>query len=193
MQDNKDQDKVDEKDLLVLKEKVRYFADFPHKGVNFCDIFSLLKDPSLTDILFTNSVRAIRNFQKTSNVEINTIIGFESRGFLIGMAIADRMKLSFIPLRKKNKLPGETIKVSYKTEYSEDTLELQKDALDKNCKCLLVDDLIATGGTLIAAEKALSQVEGVQISGYFAIFQVACIGGRKNLKNPDSCITLIDI
>ena len=192
MQDNHTE-AVNDKEVLVLKEKVKYFPDFPKKGVAFCDIFSLLSDPCLTNSLYCNSVRAITTFLKTNNKEINTIIGFESRGFLIGMAIADRMKLSFVPLRKKNKLPGETIKVSYTTEYSEDVLELQKGALNSNSRIMLVDDLVATGGTLGAAEKAIAQIEGAQITGYFCVFEVKFCEGRKNLQQPDSLITLIDI
>jgi len=194
MQDNKDsQECVDSKEILVLKEKVVFHKDFPKPGVNFCDIFSLLRDPALTENLFNNSVRAVKNFCKLNNTEVNTIIGFESRGFLVGMALADRMKLSFVPLRKKNKLPGECIKVAYSTEYSSDTLELQTGILNSKSKCLLVDDLIATGGTLIAAEKAIEQIDGAQITGYFCVFEVKCIEGRKNLKHPNNLITLIDI
>jgi adenine phosphoribosyltransferase len=176
----------------LLKEKVNKIHDFPQKGILFYDIFSILKEVQLTQKLFDVSEAMIKNFLAESGKKVTAIVGLESRGFLIGLVLADRLKLPFIPIRKRNKLPGNIFKVNYVTEYSQDQMELQADSLDANSKVLIVDDLLATGGSMRAAEDLIKMTNS-QVVGYFVVFEIECINGKQKLGNPDNLITMIKI
>lgn len=183
---------VNNEDIELIKERVNKIPDFPSKGVLFYDLFSILKNVELSQKLFEISVDTIVNFMIDTKQEISVIVGLESRGFLLGLVIADRLKLPFVPIRKKNKLPGNIFKVNYITEYSQDQIELQADSLSENSKVLIVDDLMATGGTMSAAEDLIGMVKS-EVVGYFTVFEIEGLAGNSKIKNKDKLISLIKI
>ena len=119
-------------------------------------------------------------FERTSEIEYDRILGIESRGFLIGPLLAQRAARAFVPIRKKGKLPGDVYSAEYELEYGRDVLEVQKNALPKNSKCLIVDDLIATGGSM-AATKKLVTLSGSQVAGFTCVIELSALEGRKKL------------
>lgn len=163
---------------------MRYYDDFPKKGVRFLDIFSITEHPThlrkildaLRDLIYVKC--------GAPGTDYTHIAGLESKGFVLGPMLALELGLSFVPIRKKGKLPGECIQQGYDLEYGSDTIEIQKHALPKGTKVLLVDDLLATGGTLGAAEKIISQFEGVEIAGSILIFEIGVLKGREKLAAP---------
>ena len=112
------------------------------------------------------------------------LVGLESKGFVLGPILALRWGIPFVPMRKKGKLPGECWTVEYTTEYSADVLQIQKDAFPAGSKALLIDDLLATGGTLWAGEQLVSQIPGASCVGSVVIFEIDFLQGRKKLANP---------
>lgn len=182
---------INKDDIELIKNSVKKIPDFPKPGILFYDIFSILSNVELTQKLFNLCEALIRNFISNGK-EINAIVGLESRGFLIGLILADRMKLPFVPIRKKNKLPGQILKVNYYTEYSEDTFELQDGVLNENSKVLIVDDLLATGGTLNAAENLVKMAKA-SLTGYFVVFDCEFLKGRSKISKPDDLLALITI
>jgi adenine phosphoribosyltransferase len=183
---------VDPKEVQLLKDGIRKIPNFPKKDILFYDLFSNLINVEMRDKLFDISERMVKNFMQTTGKEINCIVGLESRGFLIGLVLADRLKLPFVPIRKKNKLPGSVYKINYITEYSEDTFELQVGSLVEGSKCLLVDDLLATGGSLRAAEELIEMAKA-EIVSYYVAFEIISLKGRDKLKDPNSLISIINI
>jgi adenine phosphoribosyltransferase len=183
---------VDPKEILLIKDGIRKIPNFPKKDILFYDLFSNLINVPLRDKLFDVSVKLIKNYLQENNKEIDCIVGLESRGFLIGLVLADRLKLPFVPIRKKNKLPGSVYKVNYVTEHSEDTFELQVGSVTDTSKCLIVDDLLATGSSLRAAEELISMARA-EIAAYFVAFEMDGLNGREKLKNPNSLISIINI
>jgi adenine phosphoribosyltransferase len=183
---------VDPKEIQLLKDGIRKIPNFPKKDILFYDLFSNLINVPLRDKLFELSEKLIRNYLSTNNKEINCIIGLESRGFLLGLVLADRLKLPFVPVRKKNKLPGSVYKINYVTEYSEDTFELQVGSITDNSKCLIVDDLLATGGSLRAAEELIAMAKA-ETTAYYVAFEIDSLKGREKLKDPTSLISVINI
>ena len=143
--------------LKELYNKLGTYPDFPSEGVIFKDIFPLLKDPDLT-------FQLIEELSKTIPAEVTCIVAPESRGFLLGMLLAYRLELKFVPLRKPGKLPGEVYYTTIETEYSQDRLEIQRKAvLDE--ECWFVDDIYATGGTYKGAQKLVNKCEGTLLGG----------------------------
>ena len=141
--------------FMELRDTIREIPDFPIKGINFKDITTLFKQNDA----FGNVVNLIiENFK---NSEITKVVGLESRGFIVGGAIANGLKAGFVPIRKKGKLPAETISEHYELEYGTDCIEIHRDALAENDIVLLHDDLLATGGTANAALR-LIQKAGVK-------------------------------
>ncbi|MBF0286809.1 MAG: adenine phosphoribosyltransferase [SAR324 cluster bacterium] len=157
-----------------LKAKVRTILDFPKPGIQFRDITTLLSDPEG----FQEMTHVLANRYK--DYDIDAIVGVEARGFIIGSVLALVLKKGFIPVRKPGKLPGETIGIEYELEYGTDRLEMHIDALPKGSRVLIVDDLLATGGTMQAAchlvEKAGSRV----VECTFVI-DLPDLGGREKL------------
>jgi len=186
------QEVVNQEEIEILKSKIRKIPDFPKPGILFYDLFSILNQVDLTQILFNNSIRLIEEFLSRTQQQITAVVGLESRGFLLGCVISDRLKVPFVPARKKNKLPGAVHKINYTTEYSQDTLELQVGALDENSKVLVIDDLLATGGSMRAAED-LIKMSNSSVAGYFAVFEIEIIQGKNNLSNPQNFLSLIKI
>ncbi len=180
-----------EKDIQLIESNITKIPDFPKKGVLFYDIFSILRDTALTQKLINISCDLILGQFRVPE-DLTAIVGLESRGFLLGMILADRLKLPFVPVRKKNKLPGAVVKVNYSTEYSQDTMELQVGALPENSKVLLVDDLLATGGSMRAAEELVNMTNS-QVVGYYAVFVIDFLNGKEKLSYPDKLVSMIKI
>ncbi|MEC9283003.1 MAG: adenine phosphoribosyltransferase [Bdellovibrionota bacterium] len=170
---------------MDLKKSIRNIPDFPKKGIQFKDVTSLLKDAKA----FHYSIEQFAEKYKDKN--ITAICGVESRGFIIGAALAFKMKLPFIPVRKKGKLPAETISVEYQLEYGTDTLEIHKDALNESDSVIIIDDLMATGGTMFAAAELVEKL-GAKISEISVIVDLPDLGGSKKIKEKYNFLSLVD-
>ncbi|MGB9236654.1 MAG: adenine phosphoribosyltransferase [Terriglobales bacterium] len=161
-----------------LKKLIREVHDFPKKGILFYDITTLLKDKlgfaRLIDALSANYI----------GKEIDLILGMEARGFIFGPALAYRLNAGFVPVRKPGKLPAATAKVSYDLEYGSNSLEVHKDAIQKGQKVLIVDDLLATGGTAVATAKLATEL-GAQIAGLAFVVELDFLRGRERLEGYD--------
>ena len=161
-----------------LKKYIRTIPDFPSKGIMFRDITPVFKDPDGMKL----AIDTMENNLK--DLDFDVIVGAESRGFLLGTPIAYNMHKSFVPVRKKGKLPGETIEESYDLEYGHATLEIHKDAVKPGDRVVIVDDLIATGGTLQAIVKLIERLGGtvVRIS---CLIDLPDLKGKERLSNYD--------
>lgn len=155
---------------------IRSIKDFPKQGIMFRDITTLLKDPDA----LKETISQLYDIAKDKN--ISKVVGIESRGFILGGALAEKLGCGFVPVRKPNKLPAERISESYYLEYGEDKIEIHKDAIQKGDRVLMHDDLLATGGTMEAACKLIEKLGGevVQIS---FIIELSFLNGRDKLKN----------
>ncbi len=158
-----------------LGSKLRVIPDFPVKGVSFKDITTLLADVSA----FHKSIEALKT--ECDKVNFDTIVAPESRGFIVGAALAYAMGKPFAPVRKQGKLPGKTISGQYQLEYGVDTLEMHEDAVLPGQKVLLLDDLLATGGTVVAAADMVERLGGVVSAAAFLI-ELTYMPGRANLR-----------
>ena len=159
---------------MNLKDFIRSIPDYPKKGILFRDITTLIKDEKA----FADSIDQI--IERTKKYKIDKIAAIESRGFVFASAVSYLMKKPFILMRKKNKLPGETHSVDFKLEYGTATIEIHKDSLDKNDSVLIIDDLIATGGTAEAAAK-LVELSGGNVAAFVFIINLFDLGGCDNL------------
>ena len=164
----------------LLKDYIKSYPDFPKKGILFRDIFPLLQDPVATNLMMGDFRDFIEKLQK-DNLKPDYIVGIESRGFLIGAALAARDVIGFVPIRKKGKLPGDVIGVNYTLEYGEDRLEIATGIL-KGKKVLLIDDLLATGGTAKASCELINKAGG-QLVGCGFIIELLGLNGRDNIPN----------
>jgi adenine phosphoribosyltransferase len=158
-----------------LKEEIRVIPDFPLKGIMFQDIFSLIENPSLLKKIISEITKVIKK------EKITKIIGIDARGFIFGSIVSYNNNIPFIPVRKKGKLPGPVYKKKYKLEYGFDQVEIQKNSILKNDKVLIIDDLIATGGTAIAAAKLVENMTIKKIKFMF-IIDLYNLDGAKSLK-----------
>ncbi|MBS4028698.1 MAG: adenine phosphoribosyltransferase [Ignavibacteriales bacterium] len=164
--------------IAELKNSIRSVPDFPKKGIVFLDITTLLKNGEA----FSSSVELF--FQKYKEKNISKVIGIESRGFIFGAALAYKLKCGFVPIRKPKKLPAEKIQQEYQLEYGSDAVEIHKDAIERGEKILLVDDLLATGGTMCAATQLVEQLGG-EIIGIAFLIELNFLNGREKLKKYD--------
>jgi adenine phosphoribosyltransferase len=164
---------------MSLKEKIRTIPNFPKEGIMFRDITSLLKDPQGLKQTIDDLVAKYESYSGDNKIDI--ICGIEARGFIIGAAMAYKMNLGFIPIRKKGKLPGKTISQDYQLEYGTDTIEIHDDALDKGHNILLVDDLLATGGTALGANKLIEKCGARVVEACF-IVDLPDLGGGSKLE-----------
>ena len=163
---------------MKLEEYIRDIADFPKLGILFKDITPLLSNPdALIDCV--NRLEALI----PDDVKIDKVIGIESRGFIMGAMIAERLKAGFVPVRKKGKLPYNTKSISYGLEYGEDTLEIHIDAIKPGEKVLIHDDVLATGGTAEAVCKLVEDLGGVIVQCNF-IMELIFLEGRTKLTSP---------
>lgn len=160
---------------MPIKSRIRTVPHYPHKGIMFRDITTLLKDP----IGFRTTVQEITKRHQTD--QISKVVGIESRGLIIGAPVAYQLKAGFVPIRKQNKLPAETIGRDYQLEYGSDRIEIHVDAIQPGDRVLLVDDLIATGGTAEAAVRLIQEMGGEVIECCFVI-DLPDVGGRKRLE-----------
>jgi len=161
--------------LDALKSKIRHVPDFPKAGILFYDVTTLLRDPEG----FRIAVDSLAN--PYANKGISLVVGIESRGFILGAAVADRIGAGFVPVRKVGKLPSKTVKVSYDLEYGSDSLEMHNDAIEAGQRVLIVDDLLATGGTARATVDLVKQVGG-HVEGVAVLIELAELNGRSRLQ-----------
>ena len=159
-----------------LEKSVRSIPDFPKPGILFRDISTLLKDKQA----FNAAIDAL--VAKYKNEKIDAIVAVEARGFILGGALAHRFKAGFVPVRKKGKLPWKTNSVTYELEYGTDTLEMHQDALSAGDKVLIVDDLLATGGTVKAVTELVKQ-KGAKIIGIAFLIELVDLKGKEKLKD----------
>lgn len=159
-----------------IRSKIRSIPDFPKPGINFRDITTLWNDAEG----FCLSIDAFS--EKYGLVEFDSVVGIESRGFIIGAALADRLGKGFIPIRKQGKLPAEVERYEYQLEYGTDCVEIHKDAIILGQKVLLMDDLMATGGTMTASVALLEKL-GAKVVSCGVIVDLSDLGGSKRLRD----------
>jgi len=159
---------------MDLKAKIRHVPDFPKAGILFYDITTLLQDPAG----FRAAVDGLS--QPFTGQGIDVVVGIESRGFILGGAVAQVLGAGFIPVRKPGKLPAKAIKETYSLEYGQDSLEIHEDALEKGEKVLIVDDVLATGGTAAAAAQLVRKL-GADLQGLAFLIELAFLNGKSRL------------
>ena len=167
--------KVEESIKEYLLEHIRTIPDFPKPGIQFKDITTLLADKKalqLTSILLCEPFR---------EMEVDYVVGLESRGFLFGTNMAQDLNAGFVPVRKPGKLPAQTITETYSLEYGEDSLEMHSDAFKEGAKIIIHDDLIATGGSAAAATRLVERL-GANVIGYSFIMELSFLSGREALS-----------
>lgn len=163
------------RDEMDLKSKIRVIEDFPKEGISFKDITTLLQDGEALKY----SIDKMAESLKDKNVDI--VVGPEARGFIFGVPVAYALGAGFVPVRKPGKLPAETIETSYSLEYGSDTLAIHKDSIKPGQRVAVVDDLLATGGTLASVVKLVEELGGEVVSINFAI-ELTGLNGRENFK-----------
>ena len=166
-----------------LKSRIREVPDFPKTGILFYDVTTLLRDPQGFRLAIEQMAAPFTN----ANIEL--VVGIESRGFILGSAVADRIGAGFVPVRKLGKLPAATIKASYALEYGTDSLEMHRDAVSANQRVLIVDDLLATGGTANAAVSMVKQLGG-SIIGIAFLIELEALKGRSRLEGENLHVVL---
>jgi adenine phosphoribosyltransferase len=176
MQDHSTSNHLSTKDCEGLKKLIREVPDFPKKGILFYDITTLLKDK----LGFARLIDALSEHYIGAGKEIDLVLGMEARGFIFGPALAYRLNAGFVPVRKPGKLPAETVKISYELEYGSNALEVHRDAIKKGQRILIVDDLLATGGTAVATADLASGL-GAQIAGLAFVVELDFLKGRERL------------
>jgi adenine phosphoribosyltransferase len=162
----------------LIKSSIRDIADFPKEGIIFKDITPLLKDPKAFKLAVDTFGEFFRGFK------LDYVVGIESRGFIFSPALAYQLKVGFVPLRKKGKLPYQTEQIAYALEYGEAILEIHKDAIEPGSRVAIVDDLLATGGTAFAAAKLVEKLGGIVVSTAFVI-ELSFLKGREKLAGYD--------
>jgi adenine phosphoribosyltransferase len=158
----------------ALKSRIRHVPDFPKTGILFYDVTTLLRDPEG----FRLAIDAMSAPFMGAGVDL--VVGIESRGFILGSAVADRIGAGFVPVRKLGKLPSVTIRASYALEYGTDSLEMHRDAVTAGQRVLIVDDLLATGGTANAAVQLVKELGGVVV-GVAVLIELAALNGREKI------------
>ena len=163
---------------MSIKSKIRAIPNYPKKGIMFRDITTLIKDPvGFRLVIDTMTQRYI-----SGDIDFDIIVGIEARGFIIGGALSYTLGKGFAPIRKAGKLPADVISQEYELEYGTDKVEIHKDAFEKGTKVLLVDDLLATGGTALASAALIEKLGGIIAETAF-IVNLPDVGGEKKLKD----------
>lgn len=158
-----------------LKQKIREIPNFPKEGILFYDVTTLLKDPE-------GLKRVIDSFvERYRDGEIRKVLGIESRGFILGPTLAYQLGAGFVPIRKQGKLPAETLAVEYELEYGTDTLEIHRDAIEPGERVLIIDDLIATGGTAGAAVEMADRL-GAETAEIAFLIELTFLNGREKIR-----------
>ena len=159
---------------MDIKSKIRVIEDFPKEGISFKDITTLLKDKDI----FHETIRQVA--EKVKDLDFDVIVGIEARGFIIGAPLALMLNKGFVPIRKPGKLPGKTLEEGYDLEYGSNSIEIHEDALNKDDKVLIIDDLLATGGTAVAAAK-LVEASGAEVTGIGFLIELTDLKGMDML------------
>ncbi len=163
---------------MDIKEHIRGIPDFPKPGILFYDISTLLAHPDAWQVAMGRMARQVRKFHP------DILAGVESRGFLVAAPLALKLGCGFVMLRKKGKLPGKTIRHDYALEYGTDTIEIQADAVESGARVVILDDLLATGGTMAAGVELLRKV-GAEVTGAAAVIELNFLAGRQRLEAMD--------
>ena len=161
--------------MVNLKDYITDTNDFPSQGIVFKDINPIYKDPQI----WKQAMKCLED--EVIKKKPDVIAGIESRGFIIAAALGYKLEIGFLPIRKSNKLPGNIIGLDYQLEYGNDRLELQPDLIEENNKIIIVDDLLATGGTAYTAEKLIAATRG-ELIGYGFLVELSKLNGRKILN-----------
>lgn len=161
-----------------LKAKIRSIPDFPAPGVLFRDITTLLKDGSTFSEVMDDFA------SHYAEQRLDAVVAVESRGFIFGAPLADRLRLPFIPVRKPGKLPAKKARIEYELEYGTEALEIHQDAIYPGQRVLIVDDLLATGGTILAAAKLVEEFHG-EVAGLAFLIELTDLKGREKLRKYD--------
>jgi adenine phosphoribosyltransferase len=167
----------------ALKSRIRHVPDFPKPGILFYDVTTLLRDREGFRIAVDSLVAPY------TERHIDLVVGIESRGFILGSAVADRLRAGFVPVRKLGKLPAATVRASYDLEYGSDSLEMHKDAVERGQRVLVVDDLLATGGTSRATLDLVRQLGG-EVEGVAFLIELRDLKGREKLKGEPIHVVL---
>jgi adenine phosphoribosyltransferase len=162
----------------ALKSKIRHVPDFPKAGILFYDVTTLLRDPDG----FRIAIDSLSAPYKDRGIGL--VVGIESRGFILGAAVADRIGAGFVPVRKVGKLPSVTVRVTYDLEYGSDSLEMHRDAVESGQRVLIVDDLLATGGTARATVDLVKQLGG-KVEGVAVLIELLELNGRSRLQGEN--------
>ena len=170
--------------MKTVKDYIRTIPDFPHEGIMFRDVTTLFSDPRGFRMAIDQLLHPY------VGIKIDKVVGLEARGFILGGAIAHQLSIGFIPVRKAGKLPGTIISQDYKLEYGEATVELHDDAIQPGEKILVVDDLLATGGTAEASIKLIERLGGEIVSCAF-IIDLPALGGRKKLETMGMDVSVL--
>ncbi|GAB3450382.1 adenine phosphoribosyltransferase [Insolitispirillum peregrinum] len=170
---------------MDIKDHIRSIPDFPKPGINFYDISTLLRHPDAWQVTMGRMAKAISVWQP------DVLAGIESRGFLTAAPLALKLGCGFVMVRKRGKLPGETISYSYDLEYGSDTIEIQADAVKPGQRVVIMDDLLATGGTAQAAVELFRKV-GAEVVGVSAIIELTFLNGRSRLDVPVEALVQYD-
>jgi len=163
---------------MDLKNIIRHVPDFPKAGIDFLDITTVLQNGEAFEYVIKKFI------EELGDIDFDVVVSFEARGFILGAPVAYALKKGFVPVRKKNKLPWETISAEYELEYGSDVFEMHADAIKPGQKAVIIDDLLATGGTLEAGVKLIEQLGGEAVKTLFFI-ELEFLHGRDKLKNHD--------
>ncbi|KAA8915941.1 hypothetical protein TRICI_001955 [Trichomonascus ciferrii] len=169
----------------TLKKTLRQYPDFPSKGILFEDIMPIFQDPKTFQLLLDG----IKLHLSAQNIHPDVIVGLDARGFIFGPALALQLGAAFVPVRKQGKLPGQTVKAEYQKEYGSDVFEIQADAIKPGQTVVVVDDIIATGGSAKAAGELVDKI-GAKVSLYVFLLELLFLKGRDKLNAP--VYTLLD-
>ena len=163
---------------IDLKQMIRSVPDFPKPGINFFDITTLLKEPA--------GLKATIDALSApyADARIEAVVGIESRGFILGSAVAQQLGAGFVPVRKPGKLPAKAIKEVYELEYGKDAIEIHADAIEKGQRVLIVDDVLATGGTAAATTRLVKQLGG-ELHGLAFLIELTFLEGKKKLTGEN--------
>ncbi|KKY35026.1 putative adenine phosphoribosyltransferase [Diaporthe ampelina] len=177
---------------ISLEKSLRRFPDFPIPGINFLDIMPWFLDPAVHATLLRSLELQLLHFGDADNaIKPDVIVGLDARGFLFGPSLALRLNASFVPVRKQGKLPGPCVTAEYTKEYGVDYFQMQEGAIKPGQKVLVVDDIIATGGSAAAAGDLIKQLGG-SLVGFLFIIEIPFLKGREKLDNVP-VVTLLDV
>ncbi|PVF99772.1 putative APT1-adenine phosphoribosyltransferase [Serendipita vermifera] len=176
-------------DVQKIRNSLGVHPNFPKEGIIFLDVFPIFRDPSLTELLISHFITHIvtETLPKTSNSKVDVVVGLDARGFLLGPVIALRLGAGFVPVRKRGKLPGETVEAEYVKEYGSDIFEMQAGSISEGHNVIVIDDLIATGGSAQAAGQLVKQLGGKTVE-YLFVIGLTFLNGTEKLDAPAYCM-----